>query len=125
MSDIKKKLLAAIDTKTRRREALKKEIAERHKNIEAFVMKMINDLEDMVVNTANTSLLVSLVPIYVKSLESQVKTIDSGSTTTVQWLESNGTVHVNGILIKWSKDYQVANNCDPELFVDVTNLLFS
>jgi hypothetical protein len=125
MSNTKGGLLAQIAAKVKRKKELREEIASRKDNIEAFALKMINDIEEMIATTANTSLLASLAPLYGKSFEQQVKVIDPGSSVDIQWLDSgNGIPRVNGILIKWSKEYQDKNNCDEQLFVDVTSLLF-
>ncbi|CAM6003886.1 unnamed protein product [Sphagnum balticum] len=125
MSNIKDGLLAQIARKVKRKKDLREEIATRNENIEAFALKMINDMEDMIATTANTSLLASLASLYGKSFEQQVKVIDPGSSVDIQWLDSgNGIPRVNGIMIKWSKEYQDKNNCDELLFVDVTSLLF-
>jgi hypothetical protein len=118
-------LLDQIAAKIKRKKELREEIAHRNENIEAFAIKMINDMEEMIASTANTSLLHSLVPLYAKSFEGRVKAIDPGSTVDVQWTEdANSMPRINGILIKWSKSYQDKNNCEEQLFVDVMSLLF-
>ncbi len=125
MSD-KKSLLKEIADKVKRKKALREEIAVRNKNVEAFAIDMINDIEEMIASTVNTSLLASLVPLYIKSFEGRIKAIDVGSTVTVQWFDGvQGIPRVNGILIKWSQDYQIKNNCEEQLFVDVTSLLLN
>ena len=124
MGNVKDGLLAQIARKVKRKKELREEIASRNENMEAFALKMINDLEDMIASTANTSLLASLAPLYAKSFEERVKVVDSGSSVDVQWFDGgNGVPRVNGILIKWSKDYQVKNSCEEQLFIDVTSLL--
>ena len=125
MGSTKSGVQAQIAAKVKRRKELREEIATRKDNVEAFALKMINDIEEMVETTADTILAASLVPLYVKGFEQQLKIIDPGSSIDVQWLDAgNGIPRVNGILIKWSLTYQQTNNCDPELFVDVTSLLF-
>ena len=124
MSKIKDGLLAQIAAKVKRKKELREEIASRNDNIEAFAIKMINDMEEMIATTANTSLLASLAPLYAKSFEERVKAVDPGSSVNVQWFDGgNGVPRVNGILIKWSKEYQDKNKCEEQLFVDVTSLL--
>ena len=119
-----KNLLDEIAAKVKRKKDLRKEIAERKENIEDFVIKMINDIEDVILGTASTSLLASLVPLCVKSFEARIKAIDPGSSVLVKWSNLITPVpRIEGVLIKWSKDYQEENNCDEQLFVDVTNLL--
>ena len=125
MANTKDGLLAQIAAKVKRKKELREEIATRNENIEAFAMKMINDMEDMIASTQNTSLLTSLAPLYVKSFEERVKVVDPGSSVDVQWFDGENDVpRINGILIKWSKEYQDKNKCEEQLFVDVTSLLF-
>ena len=124
MSKIKDSLLAQIAAKVKRKKELREEIASRNENIEAFALKMINDIEEMIATTANTSLLASLAPLYTKSFEERVKAVDPGSTVNVQWIEGVDDIpRVNGITIRWSKEYQDANKCEEQLFVDVISLL--
>ena len=125
MSSIKEGLLAQIDAKAKRKKDLKEEIASRNENIEAFTIKFINDLEEMIASTANTDLVVSMCHLYAKGFEGQVKALDPECEVKVQWLERKDDVpQVNGILIKWSIEYQQKNNCDAERFIDVASLLF-
>ena len=125
MSKIKEGLLAQIAAKVKRKKELKEEIASRDANIEAFTIKFINDLEEMIANTANTSLVVSLSHMYAKGFEGQVKVLDPQCEVSIQWLDrEDGIPQVNGILIKWSTTYQQKNNCDAERFIDVASLLF-
>jgi hypothetical protein len=124
MSKKKGGLLSEIAAKVKRKKELKEEIADRRNNLEAFAMKMINDMEDMIATTANTSLLATLAPLYAKGFEERVKVIDSGCKVDVQWFtDADGALRVSGILITWSKHYQAKNNVDEQLFVDVTSLL--
>jgi hypothetical protein len=119
-----KNLLEEIAAKVKRKKDLKEEIASRHENIEAFAMSLINDMEDMIATTTNTSLLASLIPLYAKSFESRVHTIDPRATIDVQWTkDANGIPRINGILIKWSPEYQMKHNCEEQLFVDMISWL--
>lgn len=123
MSD-KKDLLNEIASKVKRKKELKEEIASRGENMEAFVMKMINEVEDMLVTSTNPSLSRLLIPLYTKSFESHIQTVDPGAFATIQWADdANNVARINGILIRWSMDYRTKNNCDEELFVDVTGWL--
>jgi hypothetical protein len=126
MSGTKKSLLEEIAAKVKRKKDLREEIAHRNENIEAFAITMINDMEEMITNTVNTSLLKTLALLYAKSFEGRVQTVDPGCTVDVQWFEqgTDGVPRINGILIKWSQEYQTKNNCEEQLFVDVTSLLF-
>jgi len=119
-----KNLLDEIAAKVKRKKDLREEIATRNENIEAFAMSLINDMEDVIANTANTSLLKRLVPMYAKSFESRVRAVDTGATVDVQWtLDANKIPRIDGVLIKWSPEYQKKQDCEEQLFVDVTSLL--
>src|ERR1035437_6291488 len=116
---IKQKLLEELAKKTQRMKERKQEIANRQNNIEDFVLKMMNDIDSMIASTVNTSLGPTLVNYYVQSIHERIKTIDSGVKIDVSWGEAqeNCLPRINGILIKWSKEYQKEHTCDPELFV--------
>jgi hypothetical protein len=123
-NQMSKTLLEEIADKIKRKKDLKEEIASRNDNIEAFVMTLINDMEDMIAATTNMSLLSNLIPMYAKSFESRVKAVDRDATIDVQWAQdANGLPRINGILIKWSPKYQAKYNREEQLFVDMTSLL--
>ena len=121
----KKSLMDEIAVKVKRKEDLREEIANRHKNVETFVLKMINDLEDMelALPAAQHDLLATLSALYAASFESQIHTIDPRAKVKVQFYDGEGVPRVSGILINWSYEYQQANNCDEQLFVDATSIL--
>lgn len=122
MSSIRQKILKEIDDRIQRKKKLRAEVASRKDDIEAYVLKLMDEVDDMMSKTVNTSLFEILIPNYVKSLEGHIRTIDGGATIEVSWTEE--PKRLNGVLIKWSAAYQVVNNCDPERYVDVANLLF-
>ncbi|CAN5950511.1 unnamed protein product [Sphagnum jensenii] len=120
----KKDLLDEIAARVKRKKELREEIAMRHQNIEAFVMTLIDDIEEMIATATNPSLLATLVPLYARSFEGRVKAIDPGSSVQVQWTsDANGVPRINGILVKFSSEYQTKHSCEEQLFVDVTSLL--
>lgn len=127
MSDIKKSILQQINDRVLRKKALSAEIANRNANVEAFVLKMIDEIDSMVCSTVNTSLAPIMADYYVNSLRERVRTLDVNADVEVQWMpaENNSNLpRVTGVLIKWSQEYQVDNNCEAQLFVDPVNLLF-
>jgi len=127
MSDVKKKLLEEISKKANRMKARKVEIANRKDNVEEFVLKQMKEIDDAASTTVNSSLGPAIANFYVAALAQRMKTVDEGCKIEISWAPKNDdetTSRVNGVLIKWSKEYQVANKCDPELFVDIANLLF-
>ena len=119
-----KSLLEEIADKIKRKKDLKKEIASRDENIEAFAMSLLNDIEDIIAATTNPSLLKRLVPMYIKSFESRIHAMDRGATVEAQLTQdANGVARVSGIIIKWSPEYQEKHNREEQLFVDMTSLL--
>lgn len=42
----------------------------------------------------------------------------------VEVVMKDGTSQVNGVLITWSKFYQVANKCDETLYIGIEHMLF-
>jgi sugar-specific transcriptional regulator TrmB len=119
-----KSLLDEIAARIKRKKEVKEKVASRDENIEAFAMSLIDEVEDMVATATNPSLLNKLVPMYAKSFEARVQAIDRGATVDVQWSsDANGVPRINGVLIKWSPEYQTKRNCEEQLFVDMTSLL--
>lgn len=126
MGDVKKKLLQEIDAKIARKKALREEVAKRKDDVEVYVLKLMEDIDEAMSKTVNTSLNSVIVPWHVKSLENDIKSIDPGAKVTVSWYESSDPLepkHINGVLIKWSTEYQAKNGCDPERYVDTSSLL--
>ncbi len=122
MSSIRQKILKEIDDRIKRKKDLRAEIANRKDDVEAYVLKLMDEVDEMMSKTVNTSLYEILIPNYVRSLEGHIKTIDGGATIEVSWAEN--PKRLNGVLIKWSATYQTVNKCDPERYVDIANLLF-
>jgi hypothetical protein len=128
MSDVKKKLLEEINKKADRMKARKQEIANRNNNVEEFVLKMMKEIDEGASVFMNSDLGPTLIAFYVSSLQERMKTLDSNCKTEISWAPKNedeNLPRINGVLIKWSKEYQTVNDCDPELFVDIANLLFT
>jgi hypothetical protein len=126
---IKDDLLKKINARVKRKKDLSEEIAKRSENVEVFVVKMIEEIEEALISTVNTSLFEAphFRQYYVKSVEGRIRTLDNDATIEVSWHESvvnNSIPRVNGILIKWSKQYQIEHSCEEQLFVDLTSLLF-
>ena len=126
MTKVKDDLLKEIDKKIKRKKELSKEIAERSSNVEAFIVKMIEEIEENLLVTANTTLEdPELRKYYVKSIEGRVRTLDGGACVLPMWQSTEGeSPRINGLTIKWSVPYQQANNCEEQLFVDLSSLLF-
>jgi hypothetical protein len=117
-----------IKEKAERRERLSEEISQRSVNAEAFVVKILDELDSNLAATANTDLFddAGFLQCYVSSVQERIKTLDSGARIDINWAAKTNkgeAPRINGIHIRWSKEYQEKNNCEPELFVDIASLL--
>lgn len=126
--NVKKWLNDKINKKAARREKLTEEIAQRHKNVEEFVLKLLEELDNNIHSSANASLFDSKTfrNLYVHSMQERIKTLDRNARVEISWATEGGNgvlPRINGVLIKWSSDYQVQHGCEPELFVDIAALL--
>lgn len=127
---IKSDLLEKIKKKVKRKEALSEEIAQRTNNVEAFIMKMLDELDADMASMAAGGELDSpeFRDFYIGGVEQRLKAVDSGVKIEVSWSADHApgvTPRINGILVKWSSEYQKAHDCEPELFVDVFSLLLA
>ena len=125
MSDIKKKLLEEIDQRVARKQEMKDRALERN-TIDSWVIQFIKNVEDMNAVSADPS---EVFPFYISAFATllmQLRTIDNKCEANILWMDSSSHTmsEVNGVLIKWSKAYQEKTGIEPELFVDITSLLF-
>ena len=126
MNNIRKKLLEEIDNKISRKKKLRQEIAKRKDDVEAFVLNLMEEVDDMMAKTVNTSLHQVLIPTYIRSLENDIRSLDPKAKIEVSWhtsTEQGVPNRINGILIKWSSDYQIKNDCEAERYIDTLSLL--
>ncbi len=116
-----------INEKVKRKKDLKEEIASRPNNVEQFVLDMVNEIDETLVSTVNTSLAPVLAAYHVKSLHERMKTIDTDVEIEIIWQgdgKDGNLPRIDGVVINWSKEYQEANNCEAQLFISVASLLF-
>ena len=129
MGSIKDDLLKRIEKRAQRHNDLRKEIEERSENAEAFILKMVKDLDETVAKTANIVFDTDdFINYYIASVENQIQTLDFGAQVEISWQaqpEKGKMPRINGILVKWSPEYQKEHDCEPELYVDVFQLLFT
>ena len=123
MNDVRKKLLQEIDDKIARKKALRKEVAQRKDDVEVYVLKLMEAIDDSMAKTVNTSLNEAIIPWHVQTLENDIKMLDPHAKVTVNWSGPEENKHINGVLIKWSPIYQTQNKCDSERYIDIVNLL--
>jgi hypothetical protein len=119
---IKSDILDKIKKKVKKRELLSEEIAQRKNNVEAFILKMVDELDADVSSMALMQDVVGLHNYYIGSIEQRIKVLDTDVGIEVLWDTTDNT-RVSGILVKWSKTYQQQNNCEEQLLVDINAFL--
>lgn len=125
MKNIKDELFKEIEERIKK----KNEARERALNkstLEAFVLAFIKNIEEISMMTTNKIEWQMHAENAIHSLRGQIHSFDNYAKLEVSWLEEEDRPPtVNGVTIKWSRQYQKLHNCDSELFLDVTELLFS
>lgn len=124
----KKSLMDEITRRANKKKALTEEIAGRDKNIEEFVLKLLNEIDASLSGAVNPSLVGQLAPFYASTLQQRIRirVLDNSATVVLSWQEASdeeSVPRVSGVLITWSKEYQTKNSCEEQLFVDVMSLL--
>lgn len=112
-----------IDDKIARKKQLREEVAKRHDDVEVYVLKLMEAIDELMSKTVNTSLNEVIIPWHVQTLTNDIKMLDPYVKVEVNWGGTEEHKHINGVLIKWSPVYQAKNNCDPERYVDISSLL--
>lgn len=124
MSDVKKDLLNEIADKIKRKMELRAKIAQRNL-LDSFVLSFIENVEEISESINDRDAWMDMVELAMQALDSSIKSLDSKSTMTVSWQQiENMHPQVNGVLVRWSSRHQAKHGCEPELFVDMTSLLF-
>ena|ERR1035437_55491 len=124
MSDVKKSLLQEIETNIKRKMELREKIAQRNQ-LDTFVLSFISNVEEISESIHDRDAWNDMVTLALSSLDTSIKSIDNHANISISWQEVE-SMHpqVNGVLVKWSQRHQIKNSCEPELFVDITSLLF-
>jgi len=125
MSEVKRQLLKEIEDRIAKRKEAKARAINRN-TVEAFVLAFISNVEEINTMVSSPEEWEINVENAMNNLQSQVMSFDNDVRVYVSWHQENDSLPVvNGVTIKWSKAYQAKENCDPELFLDVTELLFN
>ena len=124
MNNVKRSLLQEIEEKIKRKMELREKIAQRNQ-LDTFVLSFISNVEEISESIHDRDAWNDMVDLALSSLDTSVKSIDNHANISISWQEVE-SMHpqVNGVLVKWSKSHQTKNSCEPELFVDITSLLF-
>ncbi len=130
---VKKDLLAEIDAKAKKIKQ-QKEKAKTKGDVERFVFDFFQEAEDMnrvrgtsaadVHEDVNDSFASHVLTAHAAAfLEKQIQLkFDKDARVQVNFTEKN---QVSGVLITWSKSYQVANKCDDTFYIGVEQMLFN
>lgn len=123
MSDVKKKLLEEIESKIRKSRELKARKAS-SSIVDDYVLEFIKQVESYAALALNQTSWQTMVALSISGLESQVRQVDPSAKIEVRWhTPESEPPQVNAVIIRWSKTYQDANKCEPELFVDLVSLM--
>ena len=121
----KKDIMNEIERRiARKKEVVRKAIAK--SSIEAFVSAFIDNITEInEIAGSDAGTWGALYPAAQQALIVQLQNIDKFCSIDVSWVHKDGEApQVNGVLIKWSKNYQIINSVEPELFVDSLSLIF-
>jgi hypothetical protein len=126
---IKQWLYDQVKIKAKRRERLSEEISQRGQNIEAHILRLLEELDGVMSSIANMDILdvPRLKAYYIGSVHERVRLLDPGAQVQVIWsskVAATDIPRVDGVLVRWSEEYQAEMGCEPELFVDMSALLF-
>jgi hypothetical protein len=117
-------MMRKVKLRASRMEDLKVELADRKKDIPGYILKMLEELDFNLTAFAGQQVDNSIFREFcINSIQQRIRLIDSGANIDVTWADDAQT-RPNGILVKWSCEYQTANSCEPELYVDVAAALF-
>ncbi len=124
--NVKDKMMHKVKLRASRMENIKVELAQRKNDTTGFILKMLEELDYNLTPFRNPN-----DPLdhsrfrdsCVNSVQQRIRLLDSGANIDVTWAD-DGEMRPNGILVKWSQDYQTANGVEPELYVDVAAALF-
>lgn len=125
--NIKDKMMHRVKLRASRMENLKVELADRKKDIPGYILKMLEELDYNLTpfrNSQGSTHTHEFRAYCVESIQQRIRLIDSGANIDVTWADDNTDMRPNGILVKWSSEYQTANGVEPELYVDAAAALF-
>jgi hypothetical protein len=94
-----------------------------NKNIETYALDFIKETEHLA-TIPDERLRQHMSEIARSTLKAKIRTVDQGRNLRVEVVYQQGTESVQGILIQWSDSYIAANKSSPELYIDVSQLLF-
>jgi len=124
---IRDKMMQKVRLRASRMENIKVELAKRNADIPGFILKMLEELDYNLTpfrNQFEPNGNVAFRTYCVDSIQQRIRLIDPGANIDVTWADDPSQMQPNGILVKWSMEYQTANGIEPELYVDAAAALF-
>lgn len=119
---VKKKLMEEINKKAQKTKELRATYADRN-NVEAYVYEFFRQVDrgrNLETNYHSQLALAESV------LRNKMKTIDGFCRVEPHWVSADdGFPGIKGVTITWSAAYVTANGVEPNLYIDVTDMLFS
>lgn len=128
MSSIRDKLLKEIQTKADKIKTKRIEAAS-NKTLEAAVFAFFNNIEDSRKLHGGQRYDHVLFAEARRSLQERVKSFDFKAKISIEFHKNEDEksweeTQVRGVTIWWGDAYKAKNNCDPSLYIDVTQMLF-
>lgn len=123
MSNVKNSVLKEIEDRIKKRE-LAKARAANNNTLEKFASDFFHNIEELRSVSTGVDFFHHCIGISLLNFETQVSTIDRYAKVELVWVEVEGKLPlVDRIVITWSKPYQIINRCDPQLSLDMANLI--
>lgn len=129
MKSVKQNLLAEIEKKAQKIRNKRIEAAS-NKTLEAAVFAFFNNIEDSRKLHGGQRYDHVLFAEARRSLQERVKSFDFKAKISIEFHKSEDEksweeCQVRGVTIWWGDAYKAKHNCDPSLYIDVTQMLFN
>jgi hypothetical protein len=128
MKSVKKDLLAEIEKKAQKIRDKRIEAAS-NKTLEAAVFAFFKNIEDSRNLHGGQRYDHVLFTEARRSLQERIQSFDRKAKISIEFHKNEDErsweeTQVRGVTIWWGDAYKVKNNCDPLLYIDVTQMLF-
>lgn len=120
----KKEMLDKVNAAAKKREEARDRAAA-NKTIEAFVFEFFKEAEEVLLLDMSPQNKGVMLLLSHNTLENKIKTFDPKvKEVKIVWRGENEPI-VQGVTIVWSKHFSNINQADPELYIDVAEMLFN
>jgi len=125
---VKSNLLKQIEEKAQKIRDKRIEAAS-NKTIENYVFEFFRNIEDSRKLYNNNGYDYVLLGEAKRSLINKLKAFDEKIKVSIEYNSTESTTHneaqtIRGVTLWWSPKYIKQHNCDPSLYMDVSNMLF-